>query len=356
MSATPETPAPANEPPRSTGLRWKLGAVLVVTGLCLAWVLRGVHWGELWEAMAQARMGWVLPVFAIYLTNHCIRSVRLRMLIDRPDIPFREMFSVTTIGFLAINVVPLRLGEFVRPYLLLERQQVPFGRSLAAIVVERLVDLMCLMVLLLLVGMFVELPVDGLVIQGIDVVQAGQRVFGVSIGVGLLFLLALAAIGEPVIQLVLRLIPVPALAEKLGGFLRSFHSGLVNLMKRPARALAVLAMSGTMWVGIVLSTWLVLHAFAGLPTGWDAALTTWTLIITGMTLIPTPGFFGSYEAFAVAALSLWGVSKSLATAFAGTLHLTQFLFIVGLGSIFLVVEGISLRSVVDRSRDAFKES
>ena len=247
-------------------MKWKIGAVLVVTGLCLAWVLHGIEWPELLGALEQADLLMVLPVFGVYLLNHCIRSVRLRLLLNRPDIPFREMFSITTVGFLAINVVPLRLGEFVRPYLLKERQQVDFGQSLAAIVVERLVDLVCLMVLLLMVGLFVDIPETGLIIQGVDVVRVGQQVFGVSIAAGLVFLVALVAIGEPVIRLVVRLIPVPAVAEKIGGFLGSFHTGLVGLLKRPVHGALILLMSAAMWTGIVGSTWLVLFAFEGLPT------------------------------------------------------------------------------------------
>ncbi len=335
-------------------MKWKIGAVLLVTALCLGWVLHGIEWPELLGALEQAKLLLVLPVFLVYLLNHCIRSVRLRLLLDRPDIPFREMFSITTVGFLAINVVPLRLGEFVRPYLLKERQQVDFGRSLAAIVVERLVDLICRMVLLLMVGLFVEIPETGLIIQGVDVVRAGQQVFGVSIAAGLVFLVALATIGEPVIRLVVRLIPIPALAEKVGGFLGSFHTGLVGLLKRPAQALVILCLSAAMWAGIVGATWLVLFAFDGLPTTFGAALTTWTLTITGMTLVPTPGFFGSYEAFCVAALGLWSVDRSVATAFAGTLHLTQFGFIVGLGVVFLLIEGINLKDVVSRSREELR--
>ena len=334
-------------------MKWKIGAVLVVTALCLAWVLHGIEWPQLLQALAQAELLLVLPVFGVYLLNHCIRSLRLRLLLDRPDIPFREMFSITTVGFLAINVVPLRLGEFVRPYLLKERQQVDFGRSLAAIVVERLVDLICLMVLLLMVGLFVDIPETGLIIQGVDVVRVGQQVFGVSIAAGLVFLVALVAIGEPVIRMVVRLIPLPALAEKIGGFLGSFHTGLVGLLKRPTHGALVVIMSGVMWTGIVGCTWLVLFAFEGLPTTFGAALTTWTLTITGMTLVPTPGFFGSYEAFCVAALGLWSVDRSVATAFAGTLHMTQFGFIVGLGVVFLLIEGINLKDVVARSREEF---
>ena len=55
----------------------------------------------------------------------------------------------------------------------------------------------------------------------------------------------------------------------------------------------------------------------------------------------------------MAALGLWSVDRSVATAFAGTLHLTQFGFIVGLGVVFLLIEGINLKDVVARSREEF---
>ena len=69
-----------------------------------------------------------------------------------------------------------------------------------------------------------------------------------------------------------------------------------------------------------------------------------------MTLAPTPGFWGSYEAFCLAALLIFDVERSVGTTFAVVLHLTQFTFIVGLGSSYLLAEGLSLTGLVQRSR------
>lgn len=342
-------------------MRWKLALILVITTLCIGWVVLQVdNWPVLLQGLTSANYLWVAPVFAVYLTNHCIRSVRLRMLLDRPDIPFRDMFAITTVGFLAINVVPLRLGEFVRPYLLMERHDVNFGSSLAAIVVERLVDLICLMILLLMVAALVEFPETGLRVQGVEGIEqfdplaVGQKVVGVGIGGGVVFLVALAAVGKPLIALVVRLIPFESVRGKVERLLTSFYDGLIGLIRRPAQGALVVLMSVTMWAGIVAATWSVMMGFDGVPASFETALTTWTVTITGMTLAPTPGFFGSYEAFCMAALSLWDVDQNLGLAFAGTLHLTQFLFIVGLGAIFLIKEGLSLRNVVESSREAMK--
>ena len=64
----------------------------------------------------------------------------------------------------------------------------------------------------------------------------------------------------------------------------------------------------------------------------------------------TPGFWGTYEAFCLAALLMFDVERSVGTTFAVVLHLTQFGFIVGLGSSYLLAEGVSLTRLVTDSR------
>ena len=137
-------------------MKWRLAIVLAVTAGCLAWVLAGIDLSVVQLSLSDANWWALLPIIVIYLCNHCIRSLRLRMLLGRPEIPFRDMFSIITLGFLAINVVPLRLGEFVRPYLLKERHGVDYGQSIAAVFVERLLDLLCLLGMLLLVAWWVD--------------------------------------------------------------------------------------------------------------------------------------------------------------------------------------------------------
>ena len=86
-----------------------------------------------------------------------------------------------------------------------------------------------------------------------------------------------------------------------------------------------------------------------LPSG---ALIVWTLTLAGMTAVPTPGFFGGFEASCSAALMMLGGDADRARTFAVLLHLGQFAFTVCSGVLFLVLEGLSLRELVDRSRRA----
>ena len=325
-------------------MKWRLAIVLAVTAGCLAWVLAGIDLSVVQLSLSDANWWALLPIIVIYLCNHCIRSLRLRMLLGRPEIPFRDMFSIITLGFLAINVVPLRLGEFVRPYLLKERHGVDYGQSIAAVFVERLLDLLCLLGMLLLVAWWVDLPPGSFTVMDIDVMGAGQKVVGTASALGLGGLVALLVIGQPLVDLITRIHP------RLGGFVGAFDQGLRALVKRPLAALTCLGLSLAMWFGVVSAVYVLMAGFNGVPATAQAALTTWTITITGMTLAPTPGFWGTYEAFCLAALLMFDVERSVGTTFAVVLHLTQFGFIVGLGSSYLLAEGVSLTRLVTDSR------
>ena len=324
-------------------MRLKIAAVLVVTVLALGWVLWGIDPNVVAVSLGDFAWGWMPAVFVLYCVTHALRVLRLRAILGVP-VPFWRLFSILSIGYLAINVVPLRMGEFVRPTLLAEKEGVPFGAALAAIFVERLVDMLMLLGMMLLVGFAVDLPDGRIVVQGIDVLEAGQRAVGTLVALGTVGLLALLAIGEPILRLTDRL--------PLGGFRRRFREGILALARRPAAMTGVLASSVVIWAVTVLAVQLTLRAFPGLPASAGDALTVWTVTLSGMTVAPTPGFFGGFEAFCSASLLMLGADGDRARTFAVLLHIGQFAFTVGTGLLFLVWEGLSLREVVGRSRNA----
>lgn len=324
-------------------MRLKLAAVLSVTVLCLVWVLWGLDLGVVRRSLGAFRWRWMAVVFGIYFSAHALRTLRLQAILGTP-VRFWSLFSILSIGYLAIHVVPFRMGEFVRPYLLTEKEGVPFGTGLAAVFVERLLDMLMLLGMLLLIGFVVELPSGQILVEGIDVLQTGQRFVGTIVAAGTIGIVALFAIGEPLLRITDRL--------PLGGFTRRFHEGIRSLARRPAAFAWILLLSVVIWTITVGAVGISLAAFPGLPSGPGVALTTWAVTLAGMTAVPTPGFFGGFEACCSAVLVLLGADVDRARTFAVLLHIGQFGFTVAAGVWFLVVEGISLREVVGRSRQA----
>lgn len=332
----------ASAPPKRRG---QLLAVLAITVGCLAWVLWGIDLAKVQAALGSARWSLVVPVMLSYLLTHAIRVWRYQLLLGA-EISFRRVFSVCAIGFLAINVVPFRLGEFVRPYLL-TRDGVSLGQGLGAVVLERLLDMAMLLGLLVLVAFGLDLPGGTIVVSGVDVVSAGQRAAATVLGVGAVGLAGLVVVGQPAVTLLGRL---PGVGPTLGRLVSGLVGSASELAKDPVRGALALLASVLTWAITVGSVWIVLQAFEGVPATWTAAIVVWTVTIAGMAALPTPGFFGPYEAFCLAALLLWQVDADVARTFAVVLHLSHFGFTVGLGVPFLLAEGRGLGELVRESR------
>jgi len=192
---------------RPTGLRIKLALVLCVTAAFLAVALHGIDLSVARSALAGFSVWMLVPMALCYLVAHALRALRLQILLrgEGSAPAYTRVFSINTVGFLAINVMPLRLGEAVRPYLLWEREKVPLGSALAAILLERLLDLMMLLVMLFGLGFVVDLPPGGLHVQGIDLVTAGQRAIGTAVAVGVVGGGTVVVVGEPALGLIRRL-------------------------------------------------------------------------------------------------------------------------------------------------------
>lgn len=327
-------------------MRLRLAAVLLLTALCLAWVLHGLDLSAALQSAGRFRWSLLVPIWGLYLTAHALRAQRFRILLPEP-IDYGASFSALTIGYLALHVFPFRLGELVRPYLVKEKRNVPFGDSLAVVVVERILDVIMLLAMILGTSWFVHLPTR-LEVGGTDLLAAAQLGAGVVVAVGLVSLLVVMFVGEPVLR---RTDAIPI----AGRLFRQFRGALLALTRRPAVAAQAFMLSVAIWLLTLLAVQAQLVAFGTLPHGFLDALTTWTATLSGMTVLPTPGFFGGFEAACTAALQLLGAAATDAAPFALLLHLTQFVFTIVLGGLFLAIEGLSLRDVVAKSRAATSE-
>jgi uncharacterized membrane protein YbhN (UPF0104 family) len=329
-------------------MKVRLALVLVATLLFLGVALWGMDLGAVGRALSEISWWVALPMWATYLMVHSLRVFRLRLLLPKAEaarIPFRRLFWVSCVGFLAINVLPLRLGEMVRPYLLVERDGADLGATLAAILVERLLDLCALLTMLLGLGLFIELPTEGIQVGGVDILKVAQRVFGTSVALGICGGASVLFAGDRVRPLFLRL----PLGARIWSVVERFRSGLIGLAAEPARGGAAVLSTIGVWFLSISSVWMLLQAFPRLPHEWGTAWSTWTVTLAGMAAIPTPGFVGPFELCCTAALRLWGAEVDLARTFALVLHAIQFSFTLGIGIAGLLAEGLGLRQLMTKA-------
>jgi glycosyltransferase 2 family protein len=319
--------------------------VLLITILFLFVALKDLEYSHVWEALRTAQWEYFIAVIGCYLLTHSVRTLRLWVLLDK-KCTYISLFSINTIGFLAINVIPLRIGEMVRPYLLLEKEHIAFSKGIAAILLERLLDMLMLLIMLFGLTWFVSLPEKGVLISGVDIISVGQKAIGLMVITGIICGGAMVVFGDKIFPLIKKL---PA-GESIAAFSQSFREGLSGLFTNPLQALYLLLLSAVVWLITIGAVGFAMAAFSGIPVGIGPAWTVWSITLTGMIVAPTPGFIGVYEVFCAAALWLWGVDHTLATTFALALHFSQLSFTIVMGVFFLVYEGLVLRTVVSASQ------
>jgi hypothetical protein len=263
----------------------------------------------------------------------------------------RNLISATVVGFTAITLFG-RPGEFVRPYLIARKEQVPVASQLAAWVLERIFDL--LMALLLFAFALTRVRTSGLHVgeKLTWVLAAGGRV-GATLGVAiLLVLLSLRHFAEPLrLRLLAALRHLPEKrASALVKIINPLFQG-VESMRSDAGLFLVLAYSVLEWVLICLCYWCLAQSFAGIV---NLSLVD-VLILMGFvsfgSVVQIPGVGGGMQVVSVLVLTeLFGIRFELASAFAVFLWFITFVAIVPLGLGIALKEGLDWRSLKQLGR------
>jgi uncharacterized membrane protein YbhN (UPF0104 family) len=317
-------------------LRIAVPFLLILLGA--AWVICGIDIASAREALDQAQWFMVIPMTFCYLAVYLARSHRLRMLLSgRARLP--ELFRANAIGYMAISIMPLRLGELVRPHLLWQHYGLPLPQCIGAIAVERLLDLAALLVVLAGSLLASDLIWQGTLREG-DVLRSG-RALGTTFVIGVLLLLAVSVGGLSIAR---------RSSSRSAQLMLAFREGLGGLFRRPSVLLAALADTALVYAFSIGATWCVLLAFAGVPHDFGAAAVVLSFTTIGMSAAPTPGSVGAYEASGLAALLLHGVERSLGATVSIVLHVTLLAFSLGLGAAAMLFEGIRFKDL-GRSQD-----
>jgi uncharacterized protein (TIRG00374 family) len=193
--------------------------------------------------------------------------------------------------------------------------------------VERLFDAVTVLSLLGVGLLTAQLPEGAAAGVGVHRVAS---IAGLVAAAGLLAAGMVVAFPLPAERAIRFLIPSRRLAERLVGIVEGIRQGL-SVLRSPARIMATLAWSFALWVVSAGGFYIMFSAF-GIPVNFAGALLMQGLIMVGIALPSTPGYVGAFEFPIIALLTLYGVDRSLAAAYALTFHVTTFLPITLLGA------------------------
>jgi uncharacterized protein (TIRG00374 family) len=323
--------------------RLRTAIVLLLTVGLLAFFLRGVNLGEVWEKTREADPRLLAAGVCITMMVYALRAFRWQYLlapIGRTH--FSTAYQTTVMGFAASFLLPARAGEVLRPYLLARRENLPPTACFATIILERLLDLVTV---LLLFGVFV-LTVEPSSLAGDPAlyarVKAGGLMAAAASLVGLLIFFFLAGHPERLGAWALRIERVlpERLARTVAGLVESFAQGL-KVMRRPAHLAGSLALSFPLWMAIALNIWVTSRAFH-MTFGYLGSFLVMTLLVVGVA-VPTPGQVGGFHtAYKIAVTTFFGTPETTAVGAAIVLHAISFVPVTLLGLVFMAREGLSL--------------
>ncbi len=324
--------------------KWAYSMIgLAVSGLLL-WVLfRNIDFGELFVVLKGANYYWLIPNILLVILAMPQRALRWQvMLAPIKRVAFSSTMAATCIGFMANNVLPLRLGEFVRAYSLSSQDpEITKSASLANIFVERMVfDLVALLLIFGGVLLVSDLPIS-------DQMQSGIMMATVIALLGLAFMLALAIKPKQAGDLMTKYLAFlpDAVTDRVKGIVIKFSRGL-EFLTDYGRVLNVTGQTIVLWLCMGLSNYFVFMSF-----GFDLPLTASYVLLVVVSisiLIPsTPGFVGVYHAGVVWTLTTYGIGKENALSFALVLHAAQFIPITLMGFYYLKKEHLSLKKLED---------
>ena len=143
---------------RSRLLNWRTIVPLVVVIALLVYLAQKAHIDpkQTWATLKQANLLFFLVAFLIYYASFPLRALRWRILLQNVGFtkengihlpPFWKIVEIVYISFFANSIVPAKLGDLYRAYLLRQEIKVSVSRGVGTVLAERLLDLIVLLLL-----------------------------------------------------------------------------------------------------------------------------------------------------------------------------------------------------------------
>ena len=312
--------------------------ILGITGLLIWFSLRGIEAGEgedKWDYLLRtwksADKGWLLIMAGIALLSHLVRAQRWRMLMEPVgySVKLSHSFYSLMVGYLVNLVIP-RGGEVSRCYNLYKLEKTPVDMSFGTVVVERIVDLICLATLICF-SFLLESKKLFAFIDTLNVSATGSS----SKFLLLLYLVIVVLVIVVTLWLIFRK------NERLRNFVlktwMGFRSGFLSIFQLKNKSL-FLFYSLLIWFLYFLMSYAVIRAFPSTQIlGFSAVLSLFAIGAIAMAA-PLPGGTGSYHVLVPQGLVfLYQVQRSDAVAFTFIFHGWQTLIMIVGGAISLLI-------------------
>lgn len=326
-------------------LNYLLSFVLTVFLMYLAF--RGKDMGQLWTSMSGVSWIWFVILVIGGTLSHLARAWRWQYILYpiKPNVTLRNSFSAVMIGMLVNNVLP-RVGEFVRPVALGKLEKISRSAAFGTVVLERVIDLLTFVMILLLVLFFYA--------------SSFTKLFPYLADIEWVFLVGSAAMLIGCVVVFLHAGYVFSFLRRLAVFLPKGMRGKVETIidsfltgfaasKHTGNYVMIAVTSLLIWGLYIVLMYLPFFAFDMMgPYHLDFSSATILMVVSGVAYaVPVQGGFGSYHFFTAFVLSkLFNVDPVVAASYALYTHSLGFISTTIVGLYYFIVDKIHVAEFV----------
>lgn len=315
-----------------------LAGLVALSGLAILLLPSKFDSALFWSSFKQAHLWWVLGSVAVTFVAYAIRALRWQVLLfPMKRIPFVSLLNGTTLGFGAIYAVG-RPGEVVRPLWVARRHGVTALGAVASIIVERVFDMLMLLLLFVVGSMSIELPA-----------ATRQALGGLGAPWQLMTLVAIALTGFVLLHVYAKSIARWLPFDRLKTLMETFAQGLAGT-STPRGFVRVTLYSLLLWSVHALQFWLMLEA---IDLSYPVAGSILTLALTSLgSVAQVPGIGGGFQAgFIVSATTVLGTPAEVAVAASLMVWFMNTVPTLVVSGIYMMWKGISVKDLKIQERE-----
>jgi glycosyltransferase 2 family protein len=334
---------------------------LTIALIALYYTLRNVSFNEILSSFREMDIVYLIPSIILLSFTYIFRAYRWQVLLGTSlKIKVGELYSPMMVGYVG-NFLPARAAEILRPYLLSKKSNITFSAAFASIIMERLFDMIMLILLVVWVFWFEASLFSS------DLEFSGFSIQVMAIKFGQICALVVVALVAFIYFLLNHKKKVMRLAFWLTSFMNEkWRDKIKNFIDEFAKACEVVTSFGSLvkisiysvlvWVGNVFYIYPLYYAF-DLQNKTIPSLFILTVIVAILiTIFPTPGFLGSYNAGILIALhEIMGESEIKSVSLGMVAWALSAGIILAGGLYFIFHEHMSLKNLasVKTEKDTF---
>ena len=297
-----------------------------VATLCLYFAFNQVNIEDIYRALSDANMIYILVAFIATFVTFILRSLRWKILLDSPkELKIQKYISTTHVGYFLNNILPFRAGDLARAKLLSNiSTNIKFSFLVGSLVAEKIIDLW-------IVGLF-----------SIFIILFGfKNVLGLEFSIGILLLYVITSF------IIFGNNSLANKMQKQFSITKNFIDGYLLVSKNKIKLGSI---SILLWCSFVVYMYTLLKSVnIDLSFQQYIGITVITSIVTSLPIAPAA--IGTYHLAVIYFLNLYGIGIDQSQTAAILLHSVFLLYSIILGYIYLSFEKIELKSLINDDKN-----